>query len=346
MKNKNLILGKISTGKTSNIIFPEVEKLIDEGKNIIIVDNKEEYYKTYMKDLKEKGYKTYVINFKDSEKSNGFNPLLLPYKLYKNNKKDIAVKIVEEIALEIIKNDKAIDPFWQDSASTYFIGLTLLLFKNAKEEEINLGSVQMILSQTELNKENQERFKNYINTLDIVSLEYILLAGTAFAPAETRGGIISVLKQELNKYIAKENLLNLLCTNELDLSNINEKTAIFVITNNDYTRLVNVLLDQVMLIDNTNFNYILDNFDSLTKVLELENLLDLSNDNKIYVVSRNIEALKDKHGKFISDKFENIVEAKEGEYSLNKIGNYNEYPKIDKIKHNYFNFIEFMNKND
>lgn len=346
MKNKNLILGKISTGKTRNIMFPELEKLINKEKNVVIVDNKEEYYKTYMKKLKEKGYKTYVINFKDSCKSNGFNPLLMPYKLYKKGNKDMAIKIIENIALEITKNDKAIDPFWQDSASTYFTGLTLLLFKNAKEEEINLGSVQMMLSQTELNKENFEKFKNYINTLDIVSPEYVLLAGTALAPAETRGGIISVLKLELNKYIAKENLLNLLCTNELDLSNINDKTAIFVISNNDYTRLVNVLLNQVMLIDNTNFNYILDNFDSLTKVLELENLLDSPTDNKIYVVSRNIEDLKDKYGKFISDKFESILEVKEGEYSINKIGDYNEYPKMDNVKHNYFNFMEFINKNE
>lgn len=344
MKNKNLILGKISTGKTSNIMFFELEELIKKEKNIIIVDNKEEYYKTYMKELKEKQYKIYVVNFKDSSKSNGFNPLLLPYKLYMNNKKDIAVKMIEELALEIIKNDKAMDPFWQDSASTYFTGLTLLLFKTAKDDEINLGSVQMMLSQTELNKENQERFKNYINTLDIVSPEYILLAGTALAPAETRGGIISVLKSELNKYIAKENLLNLLCTNELDLSNINDKTAIFVISNNDYTRLINVLLDQAMLIDN--FNYILDNFDSLTKVLELENILDLSNNNKIYVVSRNIESVNEKYGKFISDKFENILEANEKENFVNKIGNYNEYPILPFTKHNYFNFMEFLNKNE
>ena len=31
------------------------------------------------------------------------------------------------------------------------------------------------------------------------------------------------------KYISKENLLNLLCQNELDLNNLKEKTAIFVI---------------------------------------------------------------------------------------------------------------------
>ena len=29
---------------------------------------------------------------------------------------------------------------------------------------------------------------------------------------------------ELNKYISKENLLNLLCQNELDLNNLKEKT--------------------------------------------------------------------------------------------------------------------------
>ena len=53
MKNTNLIIGKKGIGKTS-IMFDEIKKLIDNNDNLLIIDNKEEYYKTYAEELKKK----------------------------------------------------------------------------------------------------------------------------------------------------------------------------------------------------------------------------------------------------------------------------------------------------
>ena len=339
MKNTNLILGKIGVGKTTGIMFNEINKKIENNENIFIVDNKEEYYKTYAEKLIANKYKLHVINYKDSTKSNGFNPLLMPYKLYKEKNKDVAVKIIENFSKSIMTNQKAMDSFWQDSAASYLTGLILVLFKEGKEDEINLASVQIMISQIE---NNLEKFREYVSKLDLVSPEYIYLSGTVFSPNETRGGIISVLKMELTKYISAENLLNMLSVNDIDLLDNSEKTAIFVIGNNDYKKITSVVISEVIN-SNNSYNYILDNFDSLDKIIGFEDLLEeaTTNKNNIYVVSRNIENLTMVYGNLITDKFEVIENINEGG-NLGKVGNFDIYPKLDKKEIKYFDLNNIL----
>lgn len=343
MKNTNLLVGITNSGKTK-MIFDYLKEIINSEENFIVNDTKEEYYKTFMPTLKENGYKTYLINYKDALNSNGFNPLIVPYKLYKSGNKDLAIDEINNIANELFKNDEAMDPFWQNSASDYFKGLTLLLFEIGKEEEINLGSVGMMLLQAENNKETFDKFKEYIKSLEFTNPIYIFLSGTVFAPVETRGGIVSVLKIELNKYISKENLLNLLCQNELDLNNLKEKTAIFVIGNENTNRLTNILIDQLYN-SNNNFNYIIDNIDSLISINSLNGLLETSkiNNNRIIIGTRNIKELSNKNKFNIEEKVENIINTKEYLSKLT-IGSYNEYPILNKAKSSYFNITKFLNR--
>lgn len=344
MKNTNLIYGKINTGKTAKI-FNEIENLISNNENIIIYDEKEEYYKSFGKVLEDNNYNTYVINLKDSTKSNGFNPLSLPYKLYKEKNSSDAVKLVKEFCIELLKTDRQSDPFWINSASDYFSGLVLTLFKNAKEEEINLGSIVMMINQIERTDDSFKKFKEYVSNLDLLSSEYMLLSGTILAPMETRSSIVSVLKSEINKYITSENLLNLLCTNELDLTNLKDKFALLIIGDSYSNRIVNTVIDQVKYSSskyNYKVNYIIDGIDSLISISFMNDILEFAKmrEEKIIISSRNIDVLENNYGKYILDKFEEKIECN-GEDSIN-IGDYDKYPEIKKENHNYFNIIEIL----
>ena len=334
MKNTNLIIGKKGIGKTS-LMFNEMKELIKNNENLLIIDNKEEYYKTFAEDLIKNDYKVNVINFKNPTKTNGFNPLLMPYKLYKEGNKDTAIKIIDNFSKSLMHNQNAMDPFWTDSAASYLTGFILTLFKNAKEDEINLGSVQVMISTAE---KNMDKFKEYVNKLDLVSPEYTYLSTTALAPNETRGGIVSVLKMELVKYISTENLLNMLSTNDIDLTDNKEKTAIFVIGNEDYKKLTNAVISEVINSDKK-YSFVLDNFDSLDKILSLGDLLE--EDNKVYILSRNKDNIIDKYGKYIIDKFDEVKEINE-EIKSEKVGNYDKYPKLDINKNKYYNLENIL----
>lgn len=340
MKNTNLIIGKTNTGKTKGILFNEVNNLIEKEENLLIVNNREEYYESFNKKLKEKGYNTYIINLEDTTKSNGFNPLILPYNLYKNGNIDDSIELIKNLCLELFKTEVNSDPFWCNMASDYTTGLILTIFKNAKEEEINFGSIGTILTQS--SKGNL--FNEYLNSLNIMDNIYVSASATSFAPPETKGSIISVIKQKLNMIFMKENLMNMLSINELDLEKIDNKTAIFIIGN---TEIANILINQLNYIIKSKkieFNIIIDNIDLYTPILSLNNIVDNAayNNIKLYMATHSEESFNNIYSKNLISKIENVINIDECELKYIDDDINKEYPIINKIEKNYFNFEKFM----
>lgn len=348
MLDTNLIIGKKNSGKTSYIMFNELNKAIDNGDNLCIFNTRDEYFKTFNQKLIDNNYKVFTLNLNDTTKSNGFNPLLLPYKLYKENKVDECNSLINKIGLELFKEDNPnVDPFWTNMASNYFVGLVLILFKEGSINHINLGSIQGMMNKGEEKIDDKTYLQAYLEKLDVNDSIYTMLSGTVFAPYETRGSIISVTKQKLNSYMLREQLLNLLCTNDIDLSNVNDKCAFLIMADKTYD-IVNIFIDQLISI-NKSFTYILDNIDSLNVILNFTDLLDNAsyNNNKVYASVHSKDILLDKYGKYILDKFDNIIDLNSDKsvidnYSKVELGNDNNYPLLDMKKHEYLNFIDLF----
>ena len=116
MKNTNLIIGEVNTYKTTGVMFNEVINSINNVENLLILDNKNEYFGTFKSELDKNNYNTLVLNLDDAYKSNSFNPLMLPYKYYKEGNRDKVVEMIKELGLEIFKTDNHYsDPFWENS---------------------------------------------------------------------------------------------------------------------------------------------------------------------------------------------------------------------------------------
>ena len=343
MKKKNLIVGKKNSGKTQGILFNEVKKAILNNENLCIYDLKEEYYRTFSNELRKNNYNVMVVNLSSPEKSNGFNPLLAPYLLYKQGQIDKAITMVNDLALEIFKEEGSFDPFWENMASNYFIGLTSILFKEASLEQVNLGSIQVMMCQGEEKYESTTYLKKYMENVDVTSTIYSTLSPIVFAPNETKGSILSVAKQKLNAYIFREQLFNMLNTNEINLCQLNGKCAIFIIGKEGSNDIANIFIDQLSQFKNIEFTYILDNLDNLRKIIELE-LLANSELNKLYVSVRNIDKFKDKYGKYILDNFDSVIDLDNNkvEFEFISIGSDNDYPTLLMNKHNYLNFKELV----
>lgn len=351
MKDTNLIIGKKNTGKTRNILFKEINNLIENNENLLIYNNRDEYYRTFSKKLKENNYNVITLNLVDATKSNGYNPLLLPYLLYKENQIDKSISMISDLALEIFKSDNQnIDPFWENMATNYFTGLVLILFNEANKEEINIGSIQVLMNQGELKLDNTTYLKKYLEDIDVTSTIYSLLSPIVFAPFDTKGSIISVAKQKLNTYLIRGQLLNLLNMNEIDLAKITEKTAIFIIGQDSINAIANIFINQMIQTVNIPFTFILDNFDSLKKLLNFEYLIKNASylNQKVYVAIHNEIGFKEKYGKYIIDDFENIINlngdigSSKLPVDLDDIGNDNIYPELRFKKSNYFNFKTFI----
>ncbi len=347
MKDTNLIIGKKNTGKTSKYLFNEVKSSIKNNENLCIFDTRDEYFRTFSKELKNNGYNVLTLNIDNALNSNGYNPLQISYELYKEGKKDQALSLVNDLAQEIFKeNNQNVDPFWQNMASNYFMGLVLILFNESKLEKINLGSVQVMMNQGEEKYEDMTYLTKYLTNIDVTDTIYTMLSPIVFAPVETKGSILSVCKQKLNVYMYREELLNMLNTNDINIRNLKEKTAIIIIANKT-TDLVNIFIDQLVEISNLSFTYILDNFDNLRTVLRFKELLDNAtyNKNKVYVAIHNIDLFKDLYGKYIEDKFEKIInltsEVSDKVRSV-ELGNDSDYPSLTISKHDYINLKKLV----
>ena len=346
MKDTNLIIGKKNTGKTIYILFNEVKKAIKNNENLCIFNTRDEYFKTFNQELIDNNYKVFTINLNDTTKSNGYNPLLLPYILYKENKIDECNELINNIGLEIFKEDNPnVDPFWTNMASNYFVGLVLILFIEGNINNINLGSIQVMMNKGEEKIGDKTYLQTYLEKLDIKDNIYTMLSGIVFAPFETKGSIISVAKQNLNLYMLREQLINLLCTNEIDLNNINKKCAFIIIADKNKD-LANIFIDQLISI-NKEFTYVLDNLDTLNVILNLNNLLDNAsyNHNKVIASVHSKNIIIDKYGKYILDKFDNIIDLNTDNniikmYNKVNLGECDNYPSLDMKKHEYLNFIE------
>ena len=351
MKDTNLIIGKKNTGKTKYILFNELNEAIKSEENLCIFNTRDEYFKTFHKKLLNNGYQVYTFNLNDTTKSNGYNPLKLPYELYKNRNLDLSASMINNLGLEIFKDDNPnVDPFWSNMASNYFTGLVLILFKEGNDNQINLGSIQTLMNLGESKIGDKTCLQTYLEKLDVSDNIYTLLSGTVFAPPETRGSIISVVKQCLNLYLLREQLLNLLCIDEIKLDKIEKKTA-FIIIANKTCDLVNIFIDQLISIAKVPFTYILDNFDALKVILSFNNLLDDAsyNHNKVYVSIHSKDIIIDKYGKYLLNKFDNIIDLNQDKsiianYNIIELGEDNDYPVVTMKKSEYFNLIDFMNK--
>lgn len=250
-ESHNIVIGSTGSGKTQCIIHPLVKILAKKGESMIVTDPKGEIYRESAGLLKQKGYQILVLNFRDPQRGNTWNPLHLPYKLYKSGNTDKAMELLDDLAANILYEESSAnkDPFWEKTSADYFAGLALGLFEDAKEEEININSISLM---TTLGEEKfgarSTYIKEYFNEKNPAGAAYTCASGTIFAPEETKGSILSTFKQKIRLFSSRENLSEMLSQSDFDIDTIGkQKTAVFMIIQDEkktYHALATIFIKQ------------------------------------------------------------------------------------------------------
>ena len=313
----NIIIGSTGAGKTQVAIFPLVHSLAKHDESMIITDPKGEIYNETSEMLRKKGYNVVLLNFRDPQKGSGWNPLYLPYKYYKNGNVDKANELTDDLAMNILydENAQSQDPFWEKTSADYFSGICLGLFEDAKEEEINLNSVNLF---TTVGEEkcgpNTVYVNEYFKSKDPNSPAYISASSTITAPNETKGSILSVFKQKIRLFAARENLSEMLSHSDFDFEEIGaKKTAVFIIVQDEkktYHSLVTIFLKQCYesLVDFAQkkggklpyrTNFILDEFANMPPLKDVDAMVSAARSRKMrfYFVIQNYAQLAEVYGK-------------------------------------------------
>ncbi len=249
-ESHNLVIGSTGSGKTQDVVFPLTKSLIKKGESMIITDPKGEIYAETAGLLKERGYKIVVLNFREPQRGNTWNPLALPYKLYKEGNVDKAMELLDDVASNILYEEGGNkDAFWEKTSADFFAGLTLGLFEDAKPEEVNINSISVMASVGEEKFGPRSTYmKEYFNGKDPAGSAYTCASGTVYAPEETKGSILSTFKQKIRIFASRENLSEMLATSDFEMDMIGkQKTAVFMIIQDEkktYHALATIFIKQ------------------------------------------------------------------------------------------------------
>lgn len=246
----NLVIGSTGAGKTQTTVLPMVQLLAKNDESMIVTDPKGEIYEDTSELLRGLGYNIVLLNFRDPQQGHMWNPLFLPYSLYKSGNIDKATELLDDLALNILYDEsaKGQDPFWEKTSADYFAGLAIALFEDATAEEINLNSISLMTTVGEEKLANTTYIKEYFSFKDPTSTAYVNASSTLMAPNETKGSILSVFKQKIKLFSSRENLSEMLSNNDFDMRDIGrKKTAVFIVIQDEkktYHSLVTIFLKQ------------------------------------------------------------------------------------------------------
>ena len=315
----NLIIGSTGSGKTECVVKPLVNLLSKKGESMVITDPKGEIYQYCGEYLKKQGYIIVILNFRDPEKGNSWNPLALPYMYYKQGNQDKATELLEDVSLNILydKSEGGDSAFWQKSAADYFSGLTMGLFMDAKEKEVNLNSINFMSTVGEERRGTKTYIQEYFNLKGEASPAYIFASNTINAPNETKGGILSTFRQKIRLFSTKENLSEMLSYSDFDMRDIgNKKTAVFMIIHDEkktYHGLMTIFIKQCYetLIDcaqanggklTYRTNFILDEFANMPPLKDVDSMVTAARSRSIRFsfIIQNFAQLNDVYGEEVA----------------------------------------------
>ena len=207
------------------------------------------------------------------------------------------------------------DPFWEKTSADYFSGICLGLFEDAKEEEINLNSVNLFTTVGEDKCGPNSTYSNeYFKTKDPTSPAYISASSTISAPSETKGSILSVFKQKIRLFASRENLSEMLSHSDFEFEDIGrKKTAVFIVIQDEkktYHSLVTIFLKQCYetLVDYAQkcggklpyrTNFLLDEFANMPPLKDVDTMVSAARSRRMrfFFVIQNYAQLSEVYGK-------------------------------------------------
>lgn len=309
-----LIIGSTGSGKTQCEILPMLFNLGYAGESMVINDTKGELYNYTADFLRKQKYNIRVINLRNAFASDGWNPLHLAYKYYKQDNLDLAGDIIENFSKSLCKNLSSKDMYWEKSANAVLTALCYAIIEDALDEaEVNLFSIYNLL--VEHGAKTIDRFNSldlYFKQKPMGSLSKMAYATGAFAKGETRATLFSVLATTI-KMFSDTGIANLTSRTDFELDDIGKKkTAVFLIIPDEKEsrhELASLFIDQCyQALVNTaqslksgkmpiRVNFILDEVCNMPPINSMSNKITVSRSRNIrfVLVIQDFDQLKEKY---------------------------------------------------
>ena len=191
MKKNKIICTSLEEKYTKGII-PIINDLKNTNDNILVIDNNLNVYNSLKKNIK-KNYKLITFGLTSEDAHDNKDLLDFVNNLYKEGKTSLVFELLNDFSNVIFKGD-SIDPFWNESASSLFIGASLYMFKTC--DFVSFKDVYDKVNYfSEVGKEELVKYLEDTNDRDIE----MYLDGLVKMPEETKAGVVATFNQKLRK---------------------------------------------------------------------------------------------------------------------------------------------------
>jgi len=301
-----LVIGATASKKSRLVAMPMVKILEQAKESMIIADPKGEIFERTSESLRKNDYNVLAIDLRNPHLGNSWNPLAIPYELYvKNGTNDIdrACEFVNDIANNLSNMQVSQkDPFWENSAASFFFGLIMLLFKYAHEQKlepecVNIRNVLKLRSVLCKNYYVGQSLTSAVKFARSDPFIYSLLIGTLDTALTTQAGILSTFDQKMRTFAIQPSLLDMLASNDDIIRGVQDvPTAVFLIVPDEktsYHNLVSLFIKQsyeyfIHAFQNSSdsrskirINYILDEFSSLPTIADFPAMITAARSRNI-----------------------------------------------------------------
>lgn len=224
-----LVAGGSGAGKSRTYAVPNIlqcsqaESKKGGGCSIVVTDPKGELLRKTGGLLERMGYEVRVFDLINPDTSFCYNPFC-----YVHDDKDVLKLINNLIRNTTPKGSQASDPFWEKSETALLQALMLYLLHEAPPEEQNFPMIMEMLGSAQVKEEDEE----YQSPLDILFERLEMRKPDSIAvkqyqiykqaAGKTAKSILISVGVRLAAFNLKE-IVNLTCTDELDLASIGEK---------------------------------------------------------------------------------------------------------------------------
>lgn len=307
----SLIFGATGSKKTRLFCMPLIDILIRGGESFIVTDPKGELFERSSGMAAEYGYKTMVLDFRNLDRGDAWNPMLIAYDLYHSEKKQAGISMmndfVQSIAAPSMENTK--DLFWPMMASSYILAAMLVLAECGGREKFNIKNVTELCASA-----NKNHLKFLADCMDDGEIAKMNLLGVLSSPTETLESIFSSVYGILSVFNTQDDLAKMLSDNTVDLRSIgNEKTAVYLIVPDEKTTLhflatsfikqvYEVLIAEAQKTSErllpVRVNFVLDEFCNMPKVPDMPSMISAarSRNMRFYLVVQSLHQLRGKYG--------------------------------------------------
>ena len=303
----SLIFGSTGSKKTRLFCMPLLGMLIKAGESFIATDPKGELYARSSGLAAANGYDVIALNLREIGKGSMWNPLYLPYTLYREGKEDLAVSMLNDFVTAIAQPQvqKNQDAYWPQMASAYILGILMLLMECAKPEEANVVSVGALCNDNVVSS-----LRTLADAMRDDTIAGINLKGTLITPDRTRQSILSSAYGMVRTFNTQRQLCNMLSGNTIDLKQIGRrKTALYLIIPDEKTTnhfLITMFVKQAyeMLIGEAQrennrqlpvrVNFVLDEFCNIPHIPDMPAMVSAarSRNMRFYLVVQSMHQLR------------------------------------------------------